>query len=213
MSKYQSAFRKAAEAKPMSDFVPNLGLGSHRVILKAVDGNETQKTQEVFIEATFVILESETEKVGIERTWPWFINSTTGNGWTGKYASSRLQEFYGVVKESVGDDREIYEIAESLTSEVGEGLGLILDVEVTSVMDKHDPSKIRTNGGGRPVRDAKWYVVEQNQEDILAARAKLAEMGSVKVAPAATAAPAPAAAASAPVANKIAGAKRLLGSK
>lgn len=172
MGKYQSQFRKAADAKPINNFAKSPALGKHRVALKSFRGKESQKQKEVFIEAEFYILESATEQVGVVRSVPWFINRT---GWTGDYASARLQEFLGVVKDSVNAEEEIAELGDKLADEdENSGYGITLDISVEVVMDKDDASKVAKGKNNRDIHNVTWSVVEQTPEDIMATRELLA---------------------------------------
>jgi hypothetical protein len=210
MGKYSSAFKKANDAKPINGFAKSPTLGKHRVALKAFRGKESQKTHEVFIESEYVILESETEQIGVTRSTPWFINS---GGWPGTYATARLQEFILAVKESISDDRTVEEIGDELADEdKNPGYGIVLDMEVSEVMDKNDASKVQVGKGGRPVHNVAWFAIEQTEEDIAATREKLKAMESAPAqkAPATKPAETTVAPAAANV-TKMAGARRLLG--
>lgn len=172
MGKYTSSFKRAQEAKPITNFAQSPKLGSHRVALRFVRGATTQKTREDFIESEFTVLESETEEVGTTRSCAWFINA---GGWPGKYAESRLQQFLEATAQSLGDDRPLAEVGDDLV-ENELAFGIVLDIDVTPVPDKDDPDKQRRGSKGKLISNIEWIAVAQSEEDILAMREKLTAM-------------------------------------
>lgn len=181
MGKYQSAMKKAANAKPLNNFAPPIGLGKHRVALKHFRGKEGGKSKEVFVEAEFIIMESETETIGAVRGWPWFINA---KGWSGEYNASRMQEFLAATAAGVGDERPLDEIGDELSDEEqNPGYGILTDVEVVQVPDKEDPRKVMLRANGQEVHNSFFYPVEgQDEASILATQAKMGEYLAKKTA-------------------------------
>lgn len=211
MGKYQSAMKKAANAKPINNFASPIGLGKHRVAVKLFRGKEGGKSKEVFVETEVFIMESETEQVGAVRGWPWFINAS---GWSGDYNASRMQEYLQAVADGVGDDRPLDEIGDELSDEEkNPGFGILVDVEVVTVPDKNDPRKVMTRKNGQPVHNAFWTAVEEQDEAILAAtQAKCQEYAAKKPEPAKKKEEAPAQeTAAAPATPRTGGIRKLLG--
>lgn len=177
MSKYKDTFTRAMNAPPINNFAPSIGLGKHRVGLKVFRCKNSTKTKQLFVEADVMILESTMEEVGATRSWAWFINAP--GEFTGQYAQARLTEFLKTVGDSIESDQSIDEIGDALVDEdTNNARGIELDVEVTAVPDKNDPSKVMKRKGGQPVHNAVWYAVKQGKEDIEASKKKMDELAA-----------------------------------
>lgn len=174
---FSSAFKKAANAKQISEFAKNIGLGRHTVALKAFRGKESQKNKEVFVEGEFVILKShtETEQVGATRGWAWFINAS---GWTGDYASARLQTFLDVARDAIaelldkdedGNLPDLESFGSFMSNEEDNPCyGLVLECEVVQVFD--DAGNVRKGKNGREIHNVVWEATPQTLEDIESTR-------------------------------------------
>lgn len=222
MSKYLSAFQKARDAEPISEFAKNLPHGHHKVAIDLVRVKKSQKTKEEFVEAEFIVLETASDKTkpGQRHSWTWFFNTS---GFPGQYASARLNEFLETIKTSVGSDQDIAEIGAALADsdhpEYARGITLL--VEIAEAPDPANPDKcLKSKKSGRDIHNAFWTVLEQSEDDIAATcalmkdlQASIASTKSVTAAkPVQVAEPAQAAASSAGTATtKTGGIKRLLG--
>lgn len=188
---YKAIFRGVANAKPINNFAPRLGVGRYQVALSRYGVKDSQQNLGAIIEAEFVVTET-----GERRGWPWFVGS---QGWAGAYEEDRAKTFLKTIAESLGSEEDLDVIGAALASDEQQGRGIILDVEVTPQLNK-DGSQ-RVNKKNEPLFNATWFAMAQSLEDVAAMRAKLDEhekgggdtigAGPAAAPPAKTVAPAP----------------------
>jgi hypothetical protein len=174
---YSSIFKGIAQAKSMGSggYAEKLGVGTHRIALKSYKVKDSTKGQGQFLEAEFVIVSSNTHKVGESRGWVWFINAT---GWSGAYEQDRAKKFLEAVGQSVGDDSPVEVIGGNLAGPDQAGMGLVLDVTVAPQGGKNAG---KTNAKGEPYTNIYWRPVTQTIEEIGLMRAEIEALESASV--------------------------------
>lgn len=182
---YSNIFKGIGAAKSMGGgYAPRLGLGHHRLALKSYKVKDSTKGQGQFLEAEFVVVQSNTHEQGESRGWVWFINAP--GPWGPAYEQDRAKKFLEAVGASLGVDAPVENIGADLAGPDQAGVGLIIDVDI---MPQGGKSAGKLNARGEPYTNAFWKPVKQSLEDLAASRAELESMAP---APAPTPAPAPA---------------------
>lgn len=176
---YSSIFTGIAKSKPMGGgYSPRLGLGHHKLALKSYKVKDSTKGQGQFLEAEFVVLESNTHEPGDTRGWVWFINAP--GPWGPAYEQDRAKKFLEAVGACVGDDSPVEVIGANLAGPDQAGKGLIIEVEITPQGGK---SAGKVNSRGEPYTNAFWKPVKQTIEELAASRAELESMAAQAPAP------------------------------
>lgn len=169
MNDYSNIFNGIARSKPMGgSYAPRLGLGTHRVALKSYKVKDSTKGQGQFIEAEFVVVQSNTHQQGETRGWVWFINAP--GQWAAAYEQDRAKKFLEAVGACVGDDSPVNVIGGNLAGPEQAGKGILLDVTITPQGGKNAG---KVNQRGEPYTNAFWTPIPQSLEDLAASRAEL----------------------------------------
>lgn len=178
MGEYDNIFGSIARSKPINNFASRLGLGKHRVALKAFRVKQSQKGQGPILEADFTILESTTHQPGETRGWAWFISA---QGWAGTYEEARAKEFIGTVGACVGDTRDVQAVGSDLADKAQPGRGITLDVEISPQTNRDGSPK--QNAKGETYTNATWMAVKQDGAQIASTRTTLDQLDASGAAP------------------------------
>lgn len=182
---YSNIFKGIANAKSMGGgYAERLTLGTHKVALKSFKVKDSTKGQGQFLEAEFVILESNTIPAGQTRGWVWFINAT---GWSGAYEQDRAKKFLEAVGASIGDTSPVEVIGGSLAGPDQAGKGLLLEVTLAPQGGKNAG---KTNAKGEPYTNIYWRPIPQTLEDLSRQREEIESLENAP-APVTTVAAAP----------------------
>ncbi len=212
MGNYENIFEKVGKAKLLNNWEPALPKGRHRVALVKYGGKESNKDHTVFLEAEFIVLESDNPnvKLGSRHSWPWFINKPDEFG----YTHARARNFLEVLQKCIDDTSDTSsfgnDLVEDFASESPNAYGLMLDAKVDQVLDaKGEP---RRGKKGQEVFNVSWIPVTQSPEQIATTREILDELlrPSSKP-PQKVAAVVPAVAVTEPIKNRLGGLATLLG--
>ncbi len=173
---YSNIFTGIAKAKSMGGggYAERLGIGRHRVALKSYKVKESTKGAGNFLEAEFVVLESNTHEAGESRGWVWFINAA--GPWAPAYEQDRAKKFLEAVGACVGDDSPVEVIGGNLAGPAQAGKGLILEVTVSPQTGKNAG---KTNARGEPYTNIYWKPVAQTLEQLAEQRAEIEAMEGV----------------------------------
>lgn len=171
MGEYDNIFGSIARSKPINNFAARLGLGKHRLALKAFRVKQSQKGQGPILEADFVVLESNTHQPGETRGWAWFIGA---QGWAGTYEEARAKEFIGTVGACIGDTRDVQAIGSDLADKSQPGKGITVDCEISPQTNRDGSPK--TNAKGETYTNATWASVKQDGAQVAATRATLDQL-------------------------------------
>lgn len=171
MGEYDNIFGSIARSKPINNFASRLGLGKHRLALKAFRVKQSQKGQGPILEADFVILESTSHQPGETRGWAWFIGA---QGWAGTYEEARAKEFIATVGACIGDTRDVQAIGSDLADKSQPGKGITLDAEISPQTNRDGSPK--TNAKGETYTNATWTAVQQDGAQVASTRATLDQL-------------------------------------
>lgn len=223
MSKHANLFKQVGNSKDMAGFLPSLPAGDHIVAMTKYGCKESKKDSSVFIEAEFIVLETNNPKVSVgdKHSCPWFINQS---GFPGQYAQDRAKKFLKCTQKAIGNDADTGEFADSLSedfeSDAPEMYGIRYLAEVRQVfMPDGSPRK---GAKDNDVFNTDWSADDQDEAAIAATREEIISLsGKPKAfrAPVKESAPAKESAStqetsaeSAPAAKKL-GLKGLMGKK
>ncbi len=162
------------EAGPVGGSIPNLGIGTHTVLLSRYDFKESKKDKQLYVDADFVVLESDVHDEEETRGWAWFPQA---KGWGKTYQSAYLKEFQKAMGQCIGDERETKEIGRDLCSKAQKGRGTRIKVVISPQTDRSGNPKGKD---GVVYTNAKWIPIEQTLDDLRETRALLDKMQGVK---------------------------------
>ena len=179
---YSNIFTGIAKAKSMGGggYAERLGIGTHRVALKSYKVKESTKGAGQFLEAEFVILESDTHRAGDTKGWVWFINAA--GPWAPAYEQDRAKKFLEAVGACVGDDSPVEVIGGNLAGPNQAGKGLILEVTISPQTGKNAHKR---NARGEPYTNIYWKPVAQTLDELASQREQVEamEVATVEEAP------------------------------
>jgi hypothetical protein len=180
---YSNVFSSIARAKSMGGggYAERLGIGTHRVALKSYKVKDSNKGMGQFLEAEFVIINSNTHQAGETRGWVWFINAP--GQFSAAYEQDRAKKFLEAVAASVGDNSPVDEIGGNLAGPNQAGKGLMLDVTVAPQGGKNAG---KTNAKGELYTNIYWKPIEQTLEQLASQREEIESLESSAPAPATT---------------------------
>lgn len=168
MGEFDAIFEGIENAKPISTWAKNLGIGTHTVVLTGYRVKKSEKEFGNIVEADFVVLESTTHTENEERGWAWFIDAP---GWTGKYNQARAKDFLKEAGKCIGDERSTKEIGADFVSKKQAGRGLQMKVVITGVLGDDGQPRLRKNGD--QITNAEWTAIPQTLADVAELRAQL----------------------------------------
>lgn len=176
MSRYDEIFEQVADARPLNTWEANIPEGAHQVALVKYGPKVSGKDRSVFLEAEFVVLSTNNEnvRVGSRYSWPWFINKPDEFG----YTHARAKDFLENVQGCIGNEENVKQFGAALAADFEtdqpQAYGLVLDATVECVTD--GKGNRRLGRKGNEVFNVTWGAISQDDADIEATRAKLAEI-------------------------------------
>lgn len=189
MGKYETLFEQVGKARALNNWEPSIPEGKHQVALVKYGGKTSGKDKTVFLEAEFIVVETDNEKVrvGARYSWPWFINRADEFG----YTASRAKDFLLTVQKCIGNEEDVSlfgsALAEDFDGDQPQAYGVVMDVAVTPVKDAKGLP--RRGKKGNEVYNASWLPVPQSEADITVTRKKLLELAKARGRPVTSADP------------------------
>lgn len=167
MSQFSGLFQRIGSAKPPGDFLPRLGLGTHKVVLERYEPKLSDKNkQQVIVEADFTILESPIHQPMASHGWPFFPGSDEYG-----YGDGRAAGFIQTIGQCIGDTTPTDVLGDQLSSPAQIGRGVTLLVTVTQVFNRDGSPRL--NRKGEPITNANFAPIPQDLASVAATRAHL----------------------------------------